>query len=70
MNPLHYMNISIPIKWTGEQARLICDFLEEISAHIWQVHEHAILDTIQSKNISRKTKEEKQPTNQNNDLPF
>jgi hypothetical protein len=42
--PIRFSNVSIPPEWTGEQAKAVIDFLEEICLTIWDVHERDILE--------------------------
>ena len=39
-----FENVSIPNDWTGEQAKVVVDFLEEICHAIWCLHERPILE--------------------------
>ena len=36
--------INIPKNWTGDQALAVVEFLDEITAAIWNVHEPKMLD--------------------------
>jgi hypothetical protein len=39
--------IHIPKDWTGEQAKAVWEFLEEICTAIWDVHDLKLLDAFQ-----------------------
>ena len=39
--------VRIPQNWTGEQAKLILEFLEEITTAIWDVHDQKLIKAIQ-----------------------
>ena len=45
--------IYIPEAWTGEQALAVWEFLEEIGAAIWDVHEKAILKAMNVEDPNR-----------------
>ena len=44
MKLYRFENVSIPTDWTGEQARAVVDFLEEICHAIWLIHERPIIE--------------------------
>lgn len=45
--------IYIPEAWTEEQALAVWDFVQEISAAIWDVHEKALLKAMNIENPNR-----------------
>ena len=41
-----FPKILIPSDWTGDQAKAIVDFLDEISSAIWDTHEAKIMSAM------------------------
>ena len=52
--------VTIPKDWNADQAKLVLEFLDDIIAAIWHVHEEAVLE---------KPSESNAPT-PNSDFPF
>ena len=67
MIPGLFPKVTIPPEWTGDQAKAVWEFLEELSAQIWQLHEEGILQAAQKRNST--THEIHEPTEDAN-LPF
>lgn len=69
------MTVHIP-SWTGEQALVVANLLEEILADIWSLHGHAIADQIErldgQRAISWKTRERalRRKAGTDDDIPF
>jgi len=59
---LSFSNIKIPKDWTGNQAKVIIEFLDEISTAIWNLYEDSILIAIQIDNNLSKIKDDKKTT--------
>ena len=49
---------NIPKNWTGDQALAVVEFLDEISAMIWFVHEIKMLDAWHERNSKSANSEE------------
>ena len=41
-----FPKILIPSNWTGDQAKAVVDFLDEISSAIWDTHESKIMSAM------------------------
>lgn len=44
--------INIPKNWTGDQALAVVEFLDEITAAVWNVHEIKMLDAWHEQNAA------------------
>jgi hypothetical protein len=64
----HRNKIYIPEAWTGEQALAVFEFLEEISAAVWDVHEKAILKAMNIKDPTLRSLD--QAAQPESDIPF
>lgn len=42
MRLLQNGTVSIPTNWSSDQARAVCDILEDIIGTIWQIYEHPL----------------------------
>jgi uncharacterized protein YktA (UPF0223 family) len=72
MNSITRDNVPIPRNWTGEQAKAVLDFLDEIASAIWDVHEKALFEEIEKEKViwERNPLEDDDHARDEDDLPF
>lgn len=72
MKSFHKDRVCIPTEWTGDQAKTVWEFLEEIGSAIWDVHEEEMLKAVERENamLLRAARGDDPDSIEQEDLPF
>lgn len=72
MKSFHKENVHIPTEWTGEQAKAVWEFIDEIGSAIWDAHEEEILEAAdrEQTNRARAARGDDPDATEQQDFPF